>query len=1765
MSFGESTVDLHLDAASAAKELERFLKDASKQSFPVQADVKTVAPAVENAVKSAKTTTVVTADATQVTKSVNAAIPPDPEVRVYADASIAARQVEEAIPNEQQVMVGADASAAAAAVDNAIPTSQTVGIEADASTVTSSIENAVDGADKTVGLQVDASGSAEAVQSEMDKVANVGQSTSDRLVAAFAPTPGKIAALLGGTVLAAGVQYNALVQRTTAAFETLLGSAEAASAKVQEIIGFAQTSPFPRQVFLQATQMLISFGVEADRVVEVLGAVQDAVAATGGSAPMIMEITEVLAEIKSTGDISAETLNMLGMRGVNAAKLIGDQMGMTEQAIRESITDGTLDANAAFDALVAGMESSFGGAAENVKATFDGAVDRVKAAVRDLGSAIAEPFVSKEGGGAAVQFLNDLADALRSLERQVVPVATQISKNLAPVLESIGQDLLPALVDAFVAMTPALGQTSTLIATLVPIIQAFSAIINAIPDPVLAVAGAFLLLNRAAALLPISLGFGAMLAPLAAGLRTVAAATTMNVASMGALRGAAVSVGPAISTMGASFGAALGAISPFTAALVALTIGWGLYSQKQQKAAEDRRESEAAARRIAQALDDEGGAVKGVQKDLEDLIDTNAEFTSDVKGTDLETYRQVFQETGATVRGFTQAIEAGSPALYEYAEALEEAGAKEEDVRVLINYGRAVQVQSRLAIEAGISTDRWTEAQVNSVYQMQRTQEGGINTVKALELLEKQNADTAAAEEEAAQEATEEAEAFAALVALAPQLGRELESVTAGTRAAEIGMLGLADQLVRTGASAEAIAFAAGQLGLDANEFGRFVEVVGGHMATLRNEIGQGLPELDDVFGLATEDLTEAQWAEKVLEELNKVNEELANFAPNVDALAPWPHLRERAAREGPEVAAQYAQLVEDGNTALLDQTESGLARYGLELAGLSGWIDYHTPGFVSTMNAAALLGVDTFNMGIAGMSVSPGFENVERSLQGGSIVARDHASEAGRGAATGFNTGFTPDAATAMGQIPGQITGAGVPTAAGQVGTEATTQFGLNFNPQLNTTMQGLLNQLSSYVPSVNLVSGGMGQGAAVAFQDAFAPQIGIPMGGLLNQLSSYIPSVNLVAGGMGLGGAVAFQDNFKPDGSVAMTNLVTGIANYSGFLNEQMVLMAVLSAQQFSDNFAPSPQAAMLALLVGVTEAMQALTGYMVAGGLSASSAFSDNFKPNPSPALMLMLAAAQASMVSLGLYMGIGATTATSTFASMFKPDPLPALSYVLNTAKSFIEPVAAAGREAGARYARDMMWELQVGANGVSGIVGDYARRLAAGLNPILAAIGQPPIQLAAGGIVNFARGGMTGRNERHVAQIAPAGAMRVWAEPETGGEAYIPLAQSKRSRSRSIATETVRQLGGAVQWFGQGGVTGDVIGLDPRFLQRLAMWAGAVGQTYNVDSGYRDINEQRVVYARYLAGKGAKAAVPGSSMHNYGLASDGPHWGGRNPGAFGLRYPMSFEPWHVEPNEARAWAGQGGFRGAGLFTELPQPPDIEQTGALADVAEAVMKYVYSKATEWTMTAFDSISGQVGTVAPMGGDARSIGQTMAAARGWTGANWVALNNLWTKESGWSVSADNPSSSAFGIPQALPGSKMASHGADWRTNPATQIAWGLDYIAGRYGNPLAAWAHSQRFNWYSKGGLLNAMQRPKLFDNGGTLDRGWNVVRNATGAPERLVRAEGGATVTFAEGSVQVSISAPVRPGEAKVIGRQIGRGIDETLAGRNVRVDARLAGS
>ncbi|TDE09093.1 lytic transglycosylase domain-containing protein [Jiangella asiatica] len=98
-----------------------------------------------------------------------------------------------------------------------------------------------------------------------------------------------------------------------------------------------------------------------------------------------------------------------------------------------------------------------------------------------------------------------------------------------------------------------------------------------------------------------------------------------------------------------------------------------------------------------------------------------------------------------------------------------------------------------------------------------------------------------------------------------------------------------------------------------------------------------------------------------------------------------------------------------------------------------------------------------------------------------------------------------------------------------------------------------------------------------------------------------------------------------------------------------------------------------------------------------------------------------------------------------------------------------------------------------------------------------------------------------------------------------------------------------------------------------------------------------------------------------------------------------------------------------------------------------------------------------------------DPKSAARTLMADYGWGDDQFSCLDSLWIRESNWRHTAENPSSGAYGIPQSLPASKMSRFGDDYRSNPVTQIEWGLWYIEDRYGTPCEAWAHSEATGWY------------------------------------------------------------------------------------------------
>lgn len=169
-----------------------------------------------------------------------------------------------------------------------------------------------------------------------------------------------------------------------------------------------------------------------------------------------------------------------------------------------------------------------------------------------------------------------------------------------------------------------------------------------------------------------------------------------------------------------------------------------------------------------------------------------------------------------------------------------------------------------------------------------------------------------------------------------------------------------------------------------------------------------------------------------------------------------------------------------------------------------------------------------------------------------------------------------------------------------------------------------------------------------------------------------------------------------------------------------------------------------------------------------------------------------------------------------------------------------------------------------------------------------------------------------------------------------------------------------------------------------------------------------------------------------------------------------RYPYRYRP----PARFRSYrrGGSGAEKAVGLALGAVLASGLGAK-AVVTVTHHHPAAAHASAPAFASGAAMSVSGTV-----------ALGQRLAAGYGWgSGSEWTCLDELWTRESGWRMVWNYQGSGAYGIPQSLPANKMAAAGADYMTNPATQIRWGLGYISATYGTPCAAWDHETVNSWY------------------------------------------------------------------------------------------------
>lgn len=307
----------------------------------------------------------------------------------------------------------------------------------------------------------DVKSSAQDIGREWSRASRTMQSDMRTVGTGFAAVGGAILGVYGNLV-STGIEYNTLQQVAGRSLETVMGSASAAADQMERLHEFADTSPFARQTWIEAQMQLSAFGMEAERIVPTLDAVQNAVAAIGGGDAEIMRIVDILGAVEGQGRFTGRELQRLGQMGIDAAEMIGSAMGVSGDEIRTQITAGSLDAETAITALTEGMMMRFDGAAEGMRETMTGAWDRLKAAWRDLGSILATPLVDPEGGGGLVWLTNAAADAIRVLEGIPDPVLQTVGamSGLAGVAMA-GYGAMMLLVPQIVAFRDAKARLAT--------------------------------------------------------------------------------------------------------------------------------------------------------------------------------------------------------------------------------------------------------------------------------------------------------------------------------------------------------------------------------------------------------------------------------------------------------------------------------------------------------------------------------------------------------------------------------------------------------------------------------------------------------------------------------------------------------------------------------------------------------------------------------------------------------------------------------------------------------------------------------------------------------------------------------------------------------------------------------------------------------------------------------------------------------------------------------------------------------------------------------------------------------------------------------------------------------------------------------------------------------------------------------------------------------------------------------------------------------
>lgn len=986
--------DLSLDVRQALEQVrrvERALDQATTGvTVLVRADTAGMAGEVESAVDAADTTVVVTGEAADLTGDVTAAIDAaDTTATVTGDASQLTGEVTSAVDEGDSTVI----------------------VTGDASQLTGAVTSAVDAADTTVSVTADPSGLEAAGQAADGLNASLIASSQSGLNLRAVLATGFAAAAVAGMVslVNAASELEQSVGGTNAIFGEFEGTVSSFARGAAEAAGLSEEAA--RRLTSQIGGLLQGFGFTQQEAAEtsvVLAQLGADLAATFGGNP-----EEAVQALGAALRGEFDPLERFGVSlNVTQANLKAVELGL---ATNKDSVDLNARAQASLALIMERSAQAQGQFGREVNTT-SGQLERARAELTNTAASI----------GATLQpTINELLAAVRA--------------DLIPALGDLGTTLGPSLIRLVGALLPAFGTFTSILISLEPVISAVATVLDTIPAPVIAMIGTFLAFRQVAG--PV----GTVLTQLATGL------VNLIVPSQ-AVAGITAEVGKQTATASRGFAGMVAAINPVTAVLAAGAIAFSLYAQQQAEAAAEQRAMEAQSSSFRDALTSTEGSIAGVTEQLRGLIDSGEGVEVMLGGLQLSGVKvdEVFKVAGISAQQFARGLADAEQPLDDVATALERSDREGAAfaATTLRDLSRQYQESAQAALDAGVATEDWTEAQVRAATEQTRNADGSRNYVAALDQLTTAQEEEAAAVEQATEEVKKQQEAVAELTAQTPAIGLYMAALSDGATRNTTNLAGLATSLADAGVSGEELQAVLAGIGANASpQAAAAIEAIGATIIGLRDAAAGTLPTLQDIAGAADEfSLTGFR------DELQNAYDAVVNFNTNLQTIAAQggPRLAAAAAELGPQYAQAIADGLASGEPGVAAQVELLLA--GIEGAGVdvSNTITGTIGPQLVTATGQMATGVSTAWAEGFVLDASGQITQVESQIIGGRPGVAFRASELGQGGRDAFHTTFTPDAAPGVAGAESGITAGapGVAGAAGAAGTAGTGAFETNFTP---------------------------------------------------------------------------------------------------------------------------------------------------------------------------------------------------------------------------------------------------------------------------------------------------------------------------------------------------------------------------------------------------------------------------------------------------------------------------------------------------------------------------------------------------------------------------------------------------------------------------------------------------------------------------------------------------------------------------------------------